>query len=219
MGYDAIYQGIPDKDEILDLARSDYDWQLMLASPKRYRHRSPLRLRALEDLNHRDKLAKFDEIYDRYYDAFYVHINWGRRWDVIAYLLVEARRVYSQDEMMALYKNENLVGLSERDRILYRAIMGGDLLIDISEPRRASGANEILRYMSSSEVHEVYEILQSVSIDDLLTHYVKESMEKAFLDKFHSIGGKDGIVEAFILLREFYYQTTLSKAGVLYRLV
>jgi len=219
MGYDAIFQAIPDKEEVLDLARNDYHWTRMLTSPKHYRYQSPLRLRALQDLEHRQKLERFDEFYDRWYGVFNVSLNWGRRWDVIAYLLVEARRVYSQEEVIALYRNEDLAGLTDRDRILYRAIMGGDRVWNTSESRRASGANEIIRYMPSSEVHEAYQILHDTSLDELLRHYVESEMEKAFLYKFQSIGGKDALVEAFELLREFYYQVDVVNAGVLYKLV
>jgi|GEM_PF-2943229 len=222
MGLDVYFQAIPNNQEILELAQTDDDWLDILASPFSTFQSTRLRNSLLKIPEQQEKLEKFDSMFVRFLRTFALCTLWGRKWDVLAYLLIEKRRNCRQvDEKYNFYKIEDMSVFDDRDRLLYRAMFGGDLMRQTKAVGSRNGQTEIPRYISSDEVSAIVGILYQISFDDLLEHYSDVAMDKAILYKFHPYqdSNKDSIIEAFVLLRDFYANVSSYNAGLLWKMI
>lgn len=222
MGLDVAFQAIPDDPDIMQLAVTDDDWLDFLTSPFMYFQLTPPRRSKLNIEGGEAKLEKFDQVFVQFLRVFANHVLWGRKWDLLAYLLIKKRRdCSSMDQKQAFYKLKDLSGLCERERLVYRAMFGGDLMRETKHISARNGQTEIPRYLPYKEVREIADLLYDISFDELLKHYSDEAMEKAFLYKFHpnQKSNKDYIIESFVILRNFYVGVSAYKSGLLWRMI
>jgi hypothetical protein len=123
----------------------------------------------------------------------------GRRWDILYYLLSKKRR-----------HGEPLDGTSW----IERAIFGGDIL----HPTVTTTIGSPIRYLPPTEVYSVAKLLTRVTREALRKRYHPLAMQKAAVYKIYRDDDEEEfqyIVQEFEKLKAFYHQAATHQEGVL----
>lgn len=202
MGLDLQYQAMPENCRLLIRACQDSDFGENLEFFRFYALKSQ---EAIAHFNIDPLLSEFvSEVrrtVQQYPGLEHRNFYFGRRWDMLYYLLSERRR-----------KGER----RNNSHWVEKAIFGGEVLNVDEKTQTVIGSP--IHYLSPVEVSDTRDHLETVTIEMLRTHWNPREMYEAGVYKIHSDEDEDSfkwIKEDFEKLKAFYALISEDGEGIL----
>jgi len=195
MGLDQHYQAMPPDCELLRRSRFDPEFGSYLSSFSYFSDHIPEEMQRVNAGSTKfDFLAEMLALMADHPGIEDRFLDFGRRWDMLHFLLSAERRSEAIDE----------------PDWAYRAIHGGEIL----HPEVQSGIGITIKYLTPAEVSDIWERLVLLDTDEVGARWNQERMKEAAVYKYNQMRECDWF-EDFERFTEFYFKAMAHDEGVI----
>lgn len=195
MGLDHYYQALPPDCELLRRSRFEPEFGSHLSLFRYYSERILLEIeRAGDEGTKFEFLTEILSLKTNYPGIENRSLDFGRRWDMLCFMLSAARRGETGGE----------------PDWAFRAIHGGEIL----HPEVQSGIGVAIMYLSPEETCSIWERLTNLDTDEIDELWDQERMREVGVYKHNQMHQEDWL-EDFERFTEFYREAAAHDEGVI----